>query len=261
MSVGMGGLPSSATASGGTPFFASGWEDAPGTTCAFDNLTDSSAWDDYGPAGTCSEVPVIAQLSTTEHNSGSRSLQVHFKDGDGANGPDFRIVHAYGTTHATTYLRWYQKWDSNWRWSPGNDHKMVITGPPPEQQLVYFNLRGVTGGASAYGAIHIISPDTVVSDQTITVSPGAWYRFELGVQWGAGGWVRAKINGTNLTLTHEAGNVVDPENVNPGSGGAFIKLDTTYNAFTYFEANVVGDAANCYYDDVAVATDDWVGAA
>lgn len=240
--------------------FTSGWENAPGTSCDVTNITDDGAWDDFGPSGTCSASPAIALLSTSEVNSGSRSLRVHFKDGDGANGPDFRIVHDFGATYPELYYRWMQKWDSNWRWSPGNDHKMLITGPPPEQQVIYFNLRGHTGGASAYPAIHIITPDTVVSDQSVVVSPGEWVRFEMGIRWGSGGWVRARINGNACTLTTEAGNEVDPENTNPGSNGGFVKLDTTYNNFTYFEANVSGNAANCYYDDVLVDDADWPGA-
>jgi hypothetical protein len=241
--------------------FSSSWENAPSTGCTFNNLTDNGAWDDYGPGGgaVCAASPPIAEVIVSDSFSGEKCLRVHFKDGDGSNGPDFRIAHAWASDEAFTSYRWYQKWDANWRWSPGRDHKMIITGPLPEAQLVYFNLRGSPGGTTAYGAIHIILPDTVVSDTSVTVSAGSWHLFELDVQWGSGGFVRARIDGVSLDLTVEAGTAVDPENVNPGSGGGYVKWDTTYNDFAYFEANVVGDSSHTYVDDLVVDDADPIG--
>jgi hypothetical protein len=168
-------------------------------------------------------------------------------------------VHNFASSHSEVFIRWYQKWDSNWLWAPGNDHKMCIFGPV-DTQLLYFNIRGNSGGTTGYAAIHVITPDSVIKGDNVTVTRGAWHRFEINVRWGSGGYVRARIDGTDLTWAHEAGNVIDPENVNPGANCGFIKMDNTYNNFAYFEANVVGNASNSYWDDVAVASDDWIGA-
>lgn len=261
-----GRAPSLTIAStGGNPpgqgnVFNSGWEGAPSTGCSFNNLTDNLAWADYGPSGTCSASPPIAEVITSDKNSGSKCMRVHFKNGDGSNGPDFRIIKSFSTI-TTSYYRAYMKWDANWRWSPGQDHKTMIWGPPPEDQNVYFNLAGHPGGATAYPKIYSRLQDSFQADHSIFISPGVWNLIEMGVKWGASGWIRVKVNGVLASLsTTDGGAGYNPENVNPGSGCGYIKLDTTYNNFAYFEANVSGGASNCYYDDVAISSVNWIGA-
>lgn len=255
------------TSSSAAVLFLSGWEDSSTniSDCSGgpnDALMDLGVWDDYGPgAGSvCAATPDIAQLSTVERHSGSRSLQVHFKNGDGGNGPDFRIVNALGGNRTNTYFREYIKWDANWKWA-GSDHKTVIFGGGGQStQDVYFNIRGNNGGgATGRIAIHVIPSDTVLSDTTNgLVVPGRWYLIEGHIVSGVNGRIEAKLDGVPLTLATEAGNTVNPANLNTGSGIDYVKLDTTYNVFSYFEANVSGGNSNVYYDDVAVC-DSWCG--
>lgn len=240
--------------------FNDGWELTPSVGCGLSILLDANNWDDFGPSSTCASVPPCAEVITSDKFSGSKCLRVHFKDGDGSNGPDFRIVKAFSPI-TRSYYRAYMKWDSNWLWSPGQDHKTMIWGPPPEQQLVYFNLRGRSGGTAAYVDIYSTTNDTHMTDPSSVVPRGEWVLFEMAVQWGAGGWVRAKINGLQCNLnTNEGGAGYNPENCNLGASAAFVKIDTTYNNFGYFEANVSGNSSNAYFDDIAISSIDWIGA-
>lgn len=206
---------------------------------------------------------MIASVQTSEKNAGAKALQVHFKDGDGSNGPDFRIITYLVDRIPVSAIRWYQKWDANWKWSPGQDHKLAIAGPvvgAVDEQRIYFNIRGQSGGTAGYPAIYLLEPDSFYSDQSLSITPGSWHLLEMLIVWGANGSVRIKVDGVERTLTHEAGGTVDIHDFDTGGAGMdFLKLDTTYNNFGYFEANVSGDQSNTYYDDVAVADDDWIG--
>lgn len=245
-----------------------GWENAAGTTCnntgtSTDNIMDAGNWNEYGPSSTCTDNPPITTLSTTEHNSGNRSLQVHFQTGDGANGPDFRMnkVLAGGANRTDTYFREYIKWDANWQWA-GADHKTAIFGSGNEaSQDVYINVRGQNGGG-AVGRLAIYTPtDTFFSD-TVNglVVPGQWNLIEAHIRSGSNGAVEIKLNGVLLNLTVEAGNAANPSNLNTGSGVGYFKIDTTYNDFAFFESHVSGGSSNAYYDDVAIC-DSWCGPA
>ena len=52
---------------------------------------------------------------------------------------------------------------------------------------------------------------------------------------------------------------MDIGNLNTGSGLGYIKLDTTYNAYSYPSSR--GLYMNTWYDSVAVSTTGWLGGA
>jgi len=234
--------------------FSSGWENAGGNGCDFTKLTDNRAWNDYGPAATCDGAP-IAEIVTAQRRDGERSLQLNFPPGAGANGPDFRIIQPFGT-RTEIYARWYIKWSSNWVWAP-QDHKVAIFGVGAgNTQDVYLNIRGLANPATGRVAVHVLPSDTVLSDPNFAITRGVWHLFEIRIRSGSGGLVQVRVDGTQLNLTHEAGNAANASSLNTGSSIGYIKLDTTYNNYAF-----VTQTMQAWYDAVAVSTAGWIGGA
>lgn len=239
-------------------FFQDAWERNVGTGCDFTKISDASAWTDYGPSTTCSASPHVADIVNNEKVEGNQSLRVNFTPDGSGNGPDFRIVKAFGTGYTEIYARWYTKWSNNWVWASG-DHKVAIFGNAAQtSQDVYYNIRGNGGGGpSGRVAIHVIPTDTVLSDPSVVVTPGVWHLCEIHIVSGTNGRVEAKIDGRLLNLRTEAGNTANPGNLNTGSNVGFIKLDTTYNIYSY--PSSLGLYMNMWYDGVGVGTAGWLG--
>lgn len=253
--------------------FYSGWEQATGTaaTCNADindPLTDRFLWNgDYGPGNNavCSANPPIVRLDTAiTHGGSTKSMRVHYKIGDGANGPDFRISRLFGQEYHEIWVSWYQYWDPNWVWA-GADHKMLIAGSNnPISQDTYFNVRGNSGGGQVGRFIVANNTEDAFFHDAGTAGdlhPGQWYHFEGHIVSGVHGYVEAKVNGVLLNLVWEVGpGSTDPYNQNTGASLGYIKLDTTYNDFAYFEAHIGAlGSSNTYYDDVSVGTTGWIG--
>ena len=120
---------------------------------------------------------------------------------------------------------------------------------------MYFNVRGNGNGPSGRPVIYVTRLDTMFSDRSVDIRPGVKYRFEIHIQNGQR--VEAKVNGRLLNLTPEAGSGASPIAANAGTG--MIKLDTTYNAYSYIES--VGGAlpARTWYDRVQISTQGWIG--
>jgi hypothetical protein len=238
--------------------FQDAWDRAGGTGCDFAKITDSSAWDDYGPSATCSGTPHVADLVTDERVDGTSSLRINFEPDGSGNGPDFRIVKSFGSNRNEIYARWYTKWSNNWVFA-GGDHKVAIFGAGSQvTQDVYYNIRGNGGGGpSGRVTIHVIPSDTAFSDPTFNVTPGVWHLCEIHIVSGSNGRVEAKMDGRLLNLAHEAGTSQSANNLNTGAGVGYIKLDTTYNIYSY--PSSLGLHMNMWYDAVAVGTSAWIG--
>jgi len=241
-----------------TIFFQDSWDRVGGTGCDFAKLTDNSAWDDYGPSSTCSDTPHVADLVTDQRFDGTSSLRVNFEPDGSGNGPDYRIVKSFGSNRNEIYARWYTKWSSNWQWASG-DHKVAIFGSGSQvTQDVYYNIRGNGGGGpSGRVTIHVIPSDTAFSDPGFSVTPGVWHLCEIHIVSGANGRVEAKMDGRLLNLQNEAGTTRNPANLNTGAGVGYIKLDTTYNIYSF--PTSLGLHMNMWYDAVAVGSGGWIG--
>jgi hypothetical protein len=235
--------------------FENGWESQTSLGCGLQILLDGSAWDDYGPSSTCSS-PVVAEVTSAERHDGNRSLQVNFRPDGTQNGPDFRIIQSLGGARTTTYARWYVKYSNNWRWA-SSDHKVAIFGDQSSSQDVYFNVRDNGNGGQGRVAIHVIPSDTVFSDPTTDMAPGVWHLCEIRIVSGPNGSVQAKLDGRLLNLTAEAGRGGSISNLNTGANVSYIKLDTTYNAYSY--PSSLGLTMQTWFDSVAVSTQGWIG--
>ncbi|MGE3507403.1 MAG: hypothetical protein AB7N65_00790 [Vicinamibacterales bacterium] len=240
-----------------TLLFSNGWESGSGTGCDFTKLTDRSAWNDYGPAATCGSPPV-AEIVTNEKFEGTSSLRVNFTPDGSGNGPDFRIVKSFGANRNEIYARWYTKWSNNWVWATA-DHKVAIFGSGNQSsQDVYYNIRGNSGGGpTGRVVIHVTPSNTALSDPSFVVTPGVWHLCEIRIVSGANGRIEAKMDGRLLNLQREAGNSANASNLNTGAGVGYIKLDTTYNAYSFPSGR--GLYMNMWYDSVAVGTAGWIG--
>lgn len=235
--------------------FQNGWENQTSLGCGLSILLDGGGWNDYGPSSSCNS-PQIAEIVNTERYDGNRSLQVNFRPDGSINGPDFRIIQSLGGTRSQIYARWYVKYSNNWRWASA-DHKVAIFGDSSYTQDVYFNVRGNGNGGQGRVAIHVIPTDTVLSDPTSNMSPGVWHLCEIRIVSGPNGRIEAKLDGRLLNLTTEAGRTASASNLNTGAGIAYIKLDTTYNAYSY--PSSLGLNMNTWFDSVAVSTQGWIG--
>jgi hypothetical protein len=237
--------------------FQDGWDSGVGTGCDDTKITDNRAWTDFGPSSTCSNPPV-AEVVNDEHFEGSSSLRVNFKPDGTANGPDFRIVKTFGTNINQIYARWYIKYSNNWIFASA-DHKVAIFGVgDQETQDIYYNVRGNNGGGpNGRVVIYLTRTDSVYSDPSVTMTPGVWHLCEIHIVSGSNGLVEAKLDGRLLNLQYEAGNMVNVRNTNTGSGLGYLKLDTTYNAYSYPSSR--GLSMSTWYDSVAASTSDWLG--
>lgn len=235
--------------------FENGWESQTSLGCGLQILLDGAGWDDYGPSSTCNS-PAVAQVTSAERHDGNRSLQVNFYPDGTQNGPDFRIIQSLGGARTTTYARWYVKYSNNWRWA-SSDHKIAIFGDQSSSQDIYFNVRGNGNGGTGRVAIHVIPSDTVFSDTSTDMSPGVWHLCEIRIVSGSNGSVQAKLDGRLLNLTAEAGRGGSISNLNTGANVSYIKLDTTYNAYSY--PSSLGLTMQTWFDSVAVSTQGWIG--
>ncbi|MFN0061612.1 MAG: hypothetical protein ACKVPX_03740 [Myxococcaceae bacterium] len=239
-----------------TIVFQNGWEGNASPGCDFAKLSDNSAWNDYGPGSTCSVTPPVAEIVNNERFAGNASVKVNFLPDGSGNGPDFRIIRHLGQNHTEIYARWYVKWSNNWVFA-GGDHKVAIFGFGNQAtQDIYYNIRG-NADRSGRVTIHSIPADTALSDRSFRVTPGVWHLCEIHIVSGPNGRVEAKMDGQLLNLTTEAGNTVSANNLNTGSGVGYIKLDTTYNIYSF--PSSLGLTMATWYDDVAVATGGWIG--
>jgi hypothetical protein len=237
-------------------FWQDSWDSGVTAGCDFTKLTDNRAWDDYGPGSSCSEQPPVAEIVTNDRVNGSAALRVNFEPDGSGNGPDFRIVKAFGTNRNEIYARWYTKWSNNWRFA-GGDHKVAIFGIGSQgSQDVYYNIRG-SNSPTGRVTIHVIPSDVAFSDRNFTVTPGVWHLCEIHIVSGSNGRVEAKMDGQLLNLTVEAGQNRNPNNLNTGGGVGYIKLDTTYNVYSY--PSGLGLHMQMFYDAVAVGTGGWIG--
>ncbi|MEQ1877011.1 MAG: hypothetical protein ABL958_10225, partial [Bdellovibrionia bacterium] len=140
-------------------------------------------------------------------------------------------------------------------------HKVAIFGGSNYNgQNVYYNVRGNGNGGPGRVAIAVTATDVVFSDfNGPTMTPGVWHLCEIHIVAGVNGRVEAKLDGRLLNLTFEAGNPAVPTNVNTGADIGYIKLDTTYNAYSY--PSSLGLSMKTYFDTVAVGTGGWIGGA
>jgi hypothetical protein len=234
--------------------FQNGWDAQSALGCGLSILLDGNAWNDYGPSSTCTNN--VAQVTNAESHDGGRALQVNFFPDGSGNGPDFRIIQNLGGARSQIYARWYVKYSNNWRWA-SSDHKIAIFGDTSSSQDVYFNVRGNGNGGQGRVAIHVIPSDTVFSDPTSNMSPGVWHLCEIHIVSGPGGRVEAKLDGRLLNLTAEAGRGGSITNLNTGANVSYIKMDTTYNAYSY--PTSLGLTMQTWFDTVAVSTQGWIG--
>lgn len=240
--------------------FENGWENRTDLGCGLQTLLDGSGgtsgtwWNDFGPSypGLCNGTPPVAQIVNNERHDGNRSLQVNFVPNAGSqNGPDFRIIQSFGNRQEI-YARWYVKYSNNWVWASA-DHKVAIFGTASGTQDVYFNVRGNGNGGTGRVVVHIIPADGLVEDRSTNMAPGVWHLCEIRIRSGVNGLVQVKLDGQLLNLT---GNV-NPNNVNTGSTVGSIKLDTTYNAYSY--PTSLGRTMQTWFDSVAISANGWIG--
>jgi hypothetical protein len=238
--------------------FEDGWDNGVGTGCDQTKITDNRAWNDFGPSSTCSGNPPVAEIVSDERFEGTSSLRVNFRPDGTANGPDFRIVKAFGTNYNQIYARWYIKYSNNWVFASA-DHKVAIFGVNDQQtQDVYYNVRGNGGGGpNGRVVIYLTRTDSIYSDPSVAMTPGVWHLCEVHIVSGPNGLVEAKLDGRLLNLQYEAGNQVNLRNTNTGAGLGYLKLDTTYNAYSYPSSQ--GLYMNTWYDSVVVSTAGWIG--
>jgi hypothetical protein len=240
--------------------FANGWENRSEIGCSLEGLLDgpggvsSTWWNDFGPylGATCG-TPSIAEIVTAEKHDGERALQVNFEPDGSQNGPDFRIAQGFDD-RTEIYARWWIKYSTNWVWA-GADHKLAIFGEDGGGQNIYYNVRGNGNGGNGRVVIHVIPADTLFEDTSTDVAPGIWHLCEIHIVAGANGRVEAKLDGRLLTLTNESGG--NPLSVNTGPSIGYIKLDTTYNLYSY--PTSLGLSMKTWYDSVAVGTASWIG--
>jgi hypothetical protein len=229
--------------------FSNSWETAAlGESMA--SLMDNGNWDDFGPSyHSPYHIAQIVQLGA------GKALQVNFLRGAGGNGPDFRIGKTFSHTPLPdVYIAWTQSWSPTWVWA-GADHKLAIFGANDSDQAVYFNVRGNGNGPVGRPVIYITGQDTMYSDSAVEIRGGVSYRYQIHLQNGRP--VEAKVNDRLLNLRPEAGSGTSP--VSPASGIGFLKLDTTYNAYSYIESVAGALPANTRYSDVKVSTQGWIG--
>ena len=243
--------------------FSSGFDDAGPLGCTLGGLLQSSTsqpWTDFGPRveATCTAGRVLAEIVEGPAVDGTRSLQVNFRPDGSENGPDYRVAKGFGGQREI-YARWYTQYSKNWVFA-GADHKVAIFGNSVgSTQDVYFNIRGNGNGPVGRPVIHIIPSESVFSDDDVKIRGGEWILFEIHIVCGPGGRVEAKINGRQLKLRNEAGDAQNINKLNPCSGNVdYIKLDTTYNAYSY--PSRLKLTMQMWYDAVAVATSGWIGA-
>jgi hypothetical protein len=242
--------------------FQNGWENRSELGCTLNGLRDgtggvtNNSWNDFGPAypGLCSGVPV-AEIVNTEKFEGNRSLQVNFEPTGSQNGPDFRIGQDFSARNEI-YARWYVKYSNNWVWAT-SDHKVAIFGSPSYSQDVYFNVRGNSNGGAGRIAVHAIRADTVFSDRNSNMTPGVWHLAEIHIVAGTNGRIEVKLDGRLLNLTDEGPRGLSPLNVNTTSSLGYIKLDTTYNSYSY--PSSLGLRMKTWFDSVAVSGSGWIG--
>jgi hypothetical protein len=139
------------------------------------------------------------------------------------------------------------------------DHKLAIFGAGGDAptQDVYYNVRGDGDGGPGHVVIHVIPADTLFEDTGTNMEPGVWHLCELHVVSGEHGLVEAKLDGVLLELTNEGG--LDPNDVDTGTSIGFLKLDTTYNEYSY--PSGLGLTMETWYDSVAVSDERWIGGA
>jgi hypothetical protein len=238
---------------GGSPLFASSWENTTELGCSAAALLDK-VWDDYGGSGACSGAVHDADIVDDVAHGGMRSLRVTQKPGkDGAevyNGTDFRIQKKFGPQTDVTLIAWV-RYDTNYRWARA-DHKIFIfTDEALRAQNVYINLRGGTDGTHARVCAASIPVDTVFCAATPQVTLNTWYRMRVHVVAGAHGKIEVWLQPdgqpeTKLNLRHDAGAQADINDLDVGSIAA-LKLDTTYNAGSSISQNMYQ-----WYDAIAV---------
>lgn len=213
-------VPAPTPAPAGRVFF-SDWTRGP-LGCTLEGLLDGGRWGDFGPsfASLSADPDPVAQI--VEQN-GKRLLRVTQVPGN-QNGTDFRIEKSLASLPDVTFT-WEVYYAPDFL-LPGSDFKSLITLNPG--QNLYAQFRG-NGDGTARPVVHCMAAGGgVVSDRSIVIRPGNWYRLKLYVKNGANGQVRYWVNDQECRLTPEAGTPWDPSNVNPGNLTGF-KLDTTYN--------------------------------
>jgi hypothetical protein len=89
------------------------------------------------------------------------------------------------------------------------------------------------------------------------MAPGVWHLCEIRIVSGPNGSVQAKLDGRLLNLTAEAGRGGSISNLNTGANVSYIKLDTTYNQYSY--PSSLGLTMQTWFDSVAVSTQGWIG--
>ncbi len=229
--------------------FGNGWDDASMPLGdGMMTLLDNGRWSDFGPS-----YHTPYQIAEVVSRNGSRMLQINFLPGAGGNGPDYRIIRNFGQNFSQLFASWEQEWSPSFRWASA-DHKLAILGAGNgDSQDVYFNIRGNSGGTSGRPVIYVTRLDTMFSDRSVSIVPGVKTVFEIKIINGQR--IEAKVNGRLLNLTPEAGSGTAPI---AGSGGTgFIKLDTTYNAYSYIEGIPGALPARTWYDDIRVSTVGW----
>jgi len=211
--------------------FASGWDSTAATGCNFEALIDG-VWDDYGGSGACNGSVHDADIVTDVAHDGARSLRVTQKPGF-INGTDFRIVEMFGPQTDVTLIAWVY-YSPNYRWASA-DHKIFIAMDPDQTaQNVYINYRGGSDARHARLCAGITPVDSVYCADSPQVTVDTWYRLRVHIVGGEHGSVDVWLqpdgeDEVQLDLTHDAGSVVDIDDVDTGELGG-VKYDTTYNA-------------------------------
>lgn len=233
--------------------FSSNFQAALG--CNNTALTDGGLWNDgWGGSNACTAD--IAEVVNEPEGRMKVKFRPHLSGGvpvADSNGPDYRVQRSFGSNLPSVYVRFEQAHSTNWVWDSA-DHKLAILGSgTPFSQDVYFNVRGNGRGPCGRPVIYVVHQDTMFSDASVQICAGQKNVYELKIV--SGQRIEAKVNGRLLTLTREAGTATTPTASNTGIG--YIKLDTTYNRYSY--PSSLGLTMFTWYGRVAVSTQGWIG--
>lgn len=244
--------------------FASGWENARSATCGSGAITDNYVWTNFSPYDACSyscynNSPVISVVSG-QKQEGNYSLKLVF--------PPYSACSTIGTSYTVTkklpnpaseiYARWYIKWSSYWKWSPDQNHRIMVFGNSPNDNII-LNIRGNADGNTGRVQVRVVPADSTFSDRGVAITKDTWHLFEIHIVTGAQGKVEIKVNGTPLNLSYESGtggtNIL---NINTGPAINVFRINPSYADYQYLINT--GQIMSVWYDSMIVNNGDgWIG--
>lgn len=260
----------------GATLLDTGWENAQ-NGCLFNNtyLFDGGNIPMYSDGGCCTSQctgpmtcaagnggeawsgPAIEVVSDRTH-TGNHALRVNYMDNrngacddTGGNGPYACIAISLGSARNEMYIRYYTYW------SPGfvftDRIKQLIFYPTNLYlQLLDNHLYFETySNGSAY---------SVTSGPGSGLVGGRWYLIEWHVKCGAGGFIKARVNGQDVVFNvHEGGPAVDVNNFNACGNPTNFKIDHTYNNWSGYVTRSTTHGYQ-WYDDLKITdAGGWIG--